>query len=565
MSITTEDLKKILLKKEYITEEDFENLIQESEKKNIPLEILIAQRGIIRDEELGKEVSQIIGYPFVVLQKSHIINISNNFLEYIPEEVAYFQKAIIFEEEPDGSLKLATSNPGNHEFIKQLEQKIGKKIEVYYVTPFNLDMALRRYRGDLKKEVNKIVQNFEKRPAVLEEGIVRLVNMFIEYAYIDQATDIHITPSIETASVRYRVDGILYKVVEYPIELHSRVLSRIKILAQLRTDEHSSTQDGRLSYDIQGESIDIRISIIPVAKGENVVMRMLAQRGKKFTLNEIGLLEKNLNDVKKAMKGSWGMIMASGPTGSGKTTTMYTILHILNQPKVNIMTIEDPVEYKIEGIQQVQINAEKDITFAKGLRSIVRQDPDIILVGEIRDEETAKIAINSAMTGHLILSTIHSNDTATALVRLIEMGVEPFLIASAVSVVIAQKLVRKICPFCSQKTFLTEDEIKFISKEAELLSAIKELSIKDDLSQVEVYKGLGCKLCEGSGYIDRIGLFEVMQISERVRKEIVEKKDSGEVKRVAIEEGMIPMVKDGASKVLAGLTSLEEVIKIIKI
>ena len=557
-------LKEILIKNRYLDEERFNALQEEAAAKSLSLEMLFVQRGVIKDEDLGKLISEHFNCPLISLQKAHIADITPQLLLHIPEVVAFAQQAIFFEETKDGTLKLATAYPDNYEFIKQLEQKTGKKIEVYYATPFNLDSALRRFRGDLKHEVVQLIEKSKKQPFLLEEAIVRLVNLFVEYAYVNQATDVHITPLINTVYVRFRIDGILYKAVEYPPELHDRISSRIKVLSRLRIDERSAAQDGRFSYPIKGESIDVRVSVVPISEGENIVLRLLGQRGKKFTLEEIGLLGESLRKVEKAAKGSWGMIMAAGPTGSGKTTTMYAILHALNQPEVNIMTIEDPIEYKVEGIQQIQVNPKKKITFASGLRSIVRQDPDVILVGEIRDEETTKIAINSSMTGHLVLSTIHANDSATALVRLVEMGAEPFLVASAVSVIIAQRLVRKTCFDCARRVDLTVKEIELISNEPDLLEAIKEISGKKELYQIKVHKGKGCKACDGTGYFGRVGIFEVMPVTAGIQKLIVGKMASKEIRESAIKEGMSSIVYDGANKIITGATTPEEVIKLIK-
>jgi len=557
-------LKEILIKNKHIDEERFDALQKEASDKKLSLEMLLVQRGAVKDEDLGKLISEHLGYPLISLQKAHITDITPELLSHIPEVVAFAQQAIFFEETKAGTLKLATADPENYEFIKQLGQKTGKKIEVYYTTPFNLDTALRRFRGDLKHEVMRLIEKSKKQPFLLEEAIVRLVNLFVEYAYVNQATDIHITPLVNTVYVRFRVDGILYKAVEYPPALHDRISSRIKVLSRLRIDERSAPQDGRFSYPIKGESIDVRVSVVPVSEGENMVLRLLGQRGKKFTLEEIGLSGENLRNIEKASKSSWGMIMSAGPTGCGKTTTMYAILHSLNKPQVNIMTIEDPLEYKIDGIQQIQVNPKKKITFASGLRSIVRQDPDVILVGEVRDEETTKIAINSAMTGHLVLSTIHANDSATALVRLIEMGTEPFLVASAVSVIIAQRLVRKTCLYCAKRVDLSIKEIEIISNEPDLLEAMKEISGKNKLAQIQVYKGKGCKFCDETGYFGRIGIFEVMPVTAEIQKLIVGKIASKEIRESAIKEGMPSMIYDGANKIIAGATTPEEVIKIIK-
>lgn len=556
-------LKGILVKNKYLSEERFDALQREAQVKKLPIETILVQKGIIRDEELGMLISRYLGFPFLYLQRAHVEGITPKLLSYIPEVVAFAQEAVVFDETED-TLRLVTSNPENYEFIKQLEQKTGKKVEVYYTTPFNLELALRRYRGDIRYEINKIIEKSKKQPAILEESVIRLVNLLIEHAYLNQATDIHFTPSFESASVRFRIDGILYKIVEYPLELQDRIASRIKVMANLRIDEKLAPQDGRFTFEMKEDKVDVRVSVMPITHGENVVLRLLGQRGKKFTLKELGLSFHDLRKVERASQGSWGMIISAGPTGSGKTTTMYAIIHLLNRPEVNIMTIEDPIEYKIEGIQQIQVNPKKNITFASGLRHILRQNPDIILVGEIRDEETAKIAINAAMTGHLVLTTLHANDAATALVRLIEMGVQPFLVASAVSIVIAQRLVRKSCPYCAERVNLTVRQIELISRDPELEKALKEIAEVEDLSKIQIYRGKGCKFCDWTGYFGRTGIFEVLPVTTEIQKLIVKRAPAGEIQKKAIEEGMKPMVYDGANKIIVGTTTPEEVLKVMR-
>jgi type IV pilus assembly protein PilB len=556
-------LKGILVKNKYLSEERFDALQKEAEAKKLPIETILVQKGIIRDEELGMLISRYLGFPFLYLQRAHVEGITPKLLSYIPEVVAFAQEAIVFDETED-TLRLVTSNPENYEFIKQLEQKTGKKVEVYYTTPFNLELALRRYRGDIRYEINQIIEKSKKQPAILEESVVRLVNLLIEHAYLNQATDIHFTPSFESASVRVRIDGILYKIAEYPLELQDRIASRIKVMANLRIDEKLAPQDGRFTFEMKEDKVDVRVSVMPITHGENVVLRLLGQRGKKFTLKELGLSFHDLRKVERASQGSWGMIISAGPTGSGKTTTMYAIIHLLNRPEVNIMTIEDPIEYKIEGIQQIQVNPKKNITFASGLRHILRQNPDIILVGEIRDEETARIAINAAMTGHLVLTTLHANDAATALVRLIEMGVQPFLVASAVSIVIAQRLVRKTCPYCAERVNLTARQIELISRNPELEKALKEVAEVEDLSKIQIYRGKGCKFCDWTGYLGRTGIFEVLPVTTEIQRLIVKRAPAGEIQKKAIEEGMKPMVYDGANKIIVGTTTPEEVLKVMR-
>lgn len=388
-----------------------------------------------------------------------------------------------------------------------------------------------------------------------EVSIIRLVDALMEYAYKANASDVHIDPEEEQVRVRLRIDGVMHETFVFPKDLHSEIITRIKVLSGLRTDEHGAAQDGRFKVLVEeGEYIDIRVSIAPTYYGENAVMRLLAEQAVAFTLETLGFTEKDRAKVVSAIKKPYGMILCTGPTGSGKTTSLYTIIKILNKPEVSILTIEDPIEYSIEGIEQIQVNARAGLTFASGLRSILRQDPDIIMVGEIRDEETAGISVNAALTGHLMLSTLHTNDAATTLPRLIDMKIEPFLIASTVNIAIAQRLVRKICPECKVKREATEAELKSLSE-----------SLPPEILKGKpiFYTGKGCDKCSDSGYKGRIGIYEVLVIDDEVREAIMRRVDASEIKKIAIKNGMTPMLLDGFQKVLAGITTLEEVLRIV--
>lgn len=388
-------------------------------------------------------------------------------------------------------------------------------------------------------------------------SIINLVDLFIAYAYDSRASDVHIEPGSERLRVRFRIDGVLHDIFEnisISKELQQEIISRIKVLSGLRTDEHSVPQDGRFKAKAEGTSgVDIRVSILPTHYGENVVMRVLAGTAN-FQLEDLGFSEKDLLRVKKAMKRPYGMILANGPTGSGKTTTLYTILKQLNVPDVSIITIEDPVEYSLEGTTQIQTNNQVGLTFASGLRSILRQDPNIIMVGEIRDQETAGIAVNAALTGHLLLSTLHTNDAATTFPRLLDMGVPPFLVASTVNVVMGQRLIRTLCQACRVDRVLTKEEYDSASE------LVPDLKARGDM---KVYKSMGCDACGNSGYSGRTGIREVLDVSEEIRKLVMARASAAEIKQVATEEGMTTMLDDGLRKVEEGITSLEEVIRII--
>lgn len=398
-----------------------------------------------------------------------------------------------------------------------------------------------------------------------EVGIIKLVDLIIQYAYEARASDIHIDPAEDRIHVRMRIDGVLSDIFQLSTELHSEVITRLKVLSGLRTDEHQTAQDGRLRFTAQPEKgekksvhFDIRISIVPTYYGENAVLRLLVEQGETFTLESLGYNKRDLEVVKKAIAKPYGMILVSGPTGSGKTTSLYAIIKILNTPAVSIITIEDPIEYSLEGIDQIQVNAQTGLTFANGLRSILRQDPNIVMVGEIRDEETAKIAVNAALTGHLLLSTLHTNDAATALPRLIDMDVEPFLIASTVNIIIGQRLVRKICSDCRVKKKLSVSEIASLGQSLEQ-NTPKELKEGRDI----FYAGKGCAACSNTGYLGRIGIHEVLEMTEAVREAIMARLSASEIKKIARSEGMSTMLEDGFQKVLAGITTIDELLRVM--
>ncbi|MBU2263501.1 Flp pilus assembly complex ATPase component TadA [Patescibacteria group bacterium] len=559
VEINNDKLKDLLVPPGHISESDFDNAVQEAEIKKIPLTSVLVEKGLISDEHLGKAIADAFDYNFIDLKKAKI---PNELLDIIPEIVVRSQQAVAFELKGN-VLRIATTQPENYEFFKLLEKKSGYEIEIYYATAFGIEEALKYYKSDLGLRVKKIIEKLEKNSQA-EEEIVNLVNLFLEYAHDNKASDIHIEPLNNIVSVRFRIDGVLHEVANYPISIHEKIVFRIKIMSKLRTDEHAASQDGRFDYKVGSNVFDVRVSIMPVTDGENVVLRLLSERSRRLSLEDLGLWEADFKKVKRAASKPYGMLLAAGPTGSGKTTTLYALLQILNKPEVNIMTIEDPVEYDVERVQQTQVNAKKNLNFATGLRSIVRQDPDIIMVGEIRDNETADIAINAAMTGHLLLSTLHANDAATAFPRLIEMGIEPFLVASSVNVIIAQRLVRKICEQCRKSYFLSKEELKMIKSEPQLLNIIQKVSGEKDISKIRFFKGGGCKVCNNVGYSGRTGIFEVMEVNDDVRPLIVQKTSSDIIEKKAGETGMTSMLYDGIMKVFQGVTTLDEVIRVTK-
>lgn len=385
-------------------------------------------------------------------------------------------------------------------------------------------------------------------------SVTQLVDIIVRKAWESGASDIHIDPQPTSVLVRYRVDGILHDILSLKKELQPLIVTRIKVLSGLRTDEHFMAQDGRFRVTENSTEIDLRVSIIPTYHGENIVTRLLVGEAKSLGLGELGLAEHDLQTLHRYIKKPYGMILATGPTGSGKTTSLYSVMRILNSREVSIVTIEDPIEYSVPGITQIQVNPQTNLTFAAGLRSIVRQDPNVIMVGEIRDEETAGIGVNAAMTGHLVLSTLHTNDAATTLPRLLDMGIEPFLIASTVNVAIGQRLVRKLCTHCRVEYTLSPEERTSISSviPGQLLA-----------KQKKFFRSEGCDQCSDTGYTGRIGIYEVLEVSEAIRKLIMTRANADQIREAARTGGMTTMIEDGFAKAIAGLTSLAEILRVV--
>jgi type IV pilus assembly protein PilB len=453
------------------------------------------------------------------------------------------------------------SNPTQREIPEMIAKKTGQKVEIYYATKTDIQNTLQLFKRDLQKTIDILLKEDLAKPSASKSDdppVAKIVDLLIDTAYEEKASDIHIEPQENSSVGRFRIDGMLQQVLTINKYLHDRIITRIKVLSNLRTDEHLSAQDGKMKVLIGEERVDIRVSIVPIAEGEKVVMRLLSSNNRQLTLTDLGMNKTDLEKVNRAYSKSFGMILSTGPTGSGKTTSIYAMLKILNTAEKNITTVEDPVEYRIPGANQIQVNTKTNLTFANGLRSILRQDPNVIFVGEIRDGETAGIAVNAALTGHLVLSTLHTNDAATALPRLIDMKVEPFLVASTVNVIIAQRLVRKICTHCVTSIKISQDEL---AKNFPTETIHKNFSRS---ANVTIYKGQGCKACRSSGYSGRVGLFEVLEITPKIRKLITAKNDSDVISKAAIDEGMTTMVDDGLTKVAQGVTTLEEVLRVTK-
>ena len=562
MDISLGKLKNLLVGPGHISEQDFKDAVEEAKTTKKDLQVVIVEKNLLKDAQLGRLVAEELGFPFIDLKKEKV---DNTTLRLIPELVAKSKGVIAIAREKDG-VKVGMIHPNDLETQHLLEKRIGEPIVPHFITKRGLEVALALYRASLSDEFHSIVEQLRNTELPREQrnqAAKSMVDTLLLYGYQSKASDIHIEPYVKKIMVRFRIDGVMHDVLEIPKELADLILIRLKILARLRTDEHRAAQDGKLRFDAKSEVIDIRISIAPVTQGENIVMRLLSAQNRQLNLGDLGLIGKNLTKVKRAIKKPYGMILVTGPTGSGKTTTLYAIIKILNKREIHIATIEDPVEYDIEGISQIQVNTQTNLTFAKGLRALVRQDPDIIMVGEIRDEETAGIAVNSAMTGHLVLSTIHANDSATTLPRLLDMKIEPFLVASTINVVVAQRLVRKVCERCRVSYQLGDEEKRLMDNEPAIQQFFKVRG-SGKIQKVYLYKGKGCKVCGNTGYDGRTGIFEVLEMTEDIKKMILKRSSSDEIMAVAQRSGMTTMLEDGLEKALNGITTLEEVLRVTK-
>lgn len=569
MKISPKKLYKILVDPGFIAEKDFNKILKRAEQENKSIEEVLVERNLISDHDLGRVIAEELDIPFIDLRQE---GVSEEVLKIIPELVAKVQQVIVFErvisKDKKGNkvatLKVAMADPENRKMIKWLKKKTGDEIEIYYATPSAIKDTVRFYRKGIQEEFSNIIktesEQAQKKGVRAEDvPIIRIVDTIIHYAYENRASDIHIEPLYDKTRIRFRIDGILHDVLTLPKDIHNLIIARIKILAKLRTDERFASQDGKFIARFEQEKFDIRVSIVPITKGEKIVMRLLSEKIRKFSLENLGMGNEDLMKIEAAAKKPYGMILVTGPTGCGKTTTLYSVLKILNRPQVNISTIEDPVEYDLEGVNQIQVSSKARITFANGLRSIVRQDPDIIMVGEIRDGETANIAINAAMTGHLVLSTMHANTAATNLPRLIDMGIEPFLVSSSINIIISQRLVRKVCAKCRESYEITAKDMRKINLSESLIKKIFGTK-----KRIRVFRGKGCKACVNTGFAGRVGVFEVMEMKNEIQALIMKKANAGEIQQAAIECGMTTMLEDGINKALVGTTTIEEVIRVTK-
>jgi type IV pilus assembly protein PilB len=565
MAVADKALETALLQKKLISKKALSGLLEQAKARGVSLESALFEREVVTDEELGKLLAELHGLPFVKLTDR---TIPENLLRLIPYPMASGQFILAFEQNGEG-IHVALNNPSNHELVNFLEKKTGVRVVPHYATPKDLKAALKAYNRDVNQKFTGLLKSVMADPTKMEslKDAAKILDTVILFAYQNNASDIHLEPHKQFFIVRYRVDGILHTIAEMPISIADLLTTRIKVLANLRTDEHRAAQDGRFKIDLDGNEITMRVSVLPVYEGEKSVLRLLSSSQTPLDLESLGYSERNLDVIHDNILKTTGILLITGPTGSGKTTTLYSVLKLLNSPEVNIATIEDPIEYRLEGINQVQLNAKTNLTFATGLRSLLRQDPDIVMVGEIRDEETASIAINAALTGHLVLATLHTNDAASTLPRLLEMNVESFLLAATAKLVVAQRLVRKICAKCKKSYELPKDKLNAFGKKLNLKQSLED-SIRGllpkDNKPVTLYKGEGCAVCNGSGFKGRVSIAEVMEVSESIRKLILENAAPSRIEEQAVTEGMPNLFIDGLAKALQGATTLEEVLRVMR-
>jgi len=567
LPLPTEQFKKKLVDEGLITPERFDSLLDESERKNQSfLDILISER-VVDSEFLGSFLAQAIG-----VERVNFITkpLDEKIVKVLPEEIARQRQVVLFGIEPSGVYDAAMSDPSDLETIEFLTQYLKAKIKPFLAMPDDLNRGFSVYGYRMGQDFKKIIeeniraslrsQSKSAAEAAAELPIVGIVDNVLSYAVASRASDIHIEILEEETLIRYRVDGIMYEVLKVPKVIHPALVARIKLLSGLKIDEHYKPQDGRFRHEIVNVMVDVRVSVMPTYYGEKVEMRLLEAGQKPLSLEELGMLSDVGKRVMANLKKSYGMIIVCGPTGSGKTTTLYAVMNLLNKPEVNIVSVEDPIEYNMRYVNQTQINTQAGITFASGLRALLRQDPNIIMVGEVRDDETAEISVQAALTGHLLLSSLHTNDAPTAIPRLFDLKIPPFLAASVLNIVIAQRLVRHICLNCIY-SYEPGPELKKV-----IMDQVGAGGLSENIHIPKMlYRGKGCTVCGGTGYHGRFGIFEVIDVDDKIKKLITaEHFDLDALRKAAQENGMKTMFEDGLEKVELALTTIEEVLRVIR-
>ena len=592
MHISDSTIVKLLERSGAATSQQLQPLVSEAASSNLRLQDIVLQNNLIDERALTKLYATYADIPYIELDPR---DIPSDILMRIPERIARQYNAVIFKIDPDGLIHLAMDDPDDVQAVNFIEKEIGTNTRVYIAPRSNILECLEGYRGDVTQELKEVIdiqreddgsnQKVTEAEVAEDSPIAQTVNLLLEYAIRSNASDIHIEPREQFVQVRYRIDGVLKEVNRLPKNVLGALVSRIKILSNLKIDERRIPQDGRFKIKVAGKQYALRVSTLPIADGEKVVMRILDESNQAVTLEQLGYWGHSLAVINQALTEANGMILVTGPTGSGKSTSLFSVLSMLNTPEVNISTIEDPVEYKIPGVNQTQTNSKAGMTFASGLRALLRQDPNIIMVGEIRDGETANLGVQAALTGHLVFSTLHTNNAATCLPRLLDMGIEPFLIASTVKAVVGQRLVRRLCMTCRQSYVPDQTEVAEIVRLFHLAPGQNFYYIHQLEAQAIVQKvggetpwgttdttiaalwqpnPNGCDECNHTGFKGRVGIYEVLGTSREIQKMIIGGNTSNEIQDQAVAEGMTTMLTDGLIKAIRGNTTVEEVLRVTK-
>jgi len=554
----TKQLGQILIEQGLITDEQLREALKVQERVPKSLGRILIDLQLIKETDLVRALAHQIGLEFVDLADYPVDPAST---ALIPEVVARRYRALPIGER-DGRLLVAMSDPANVYALDDIRTITGREVEPLVATAADVTAAIRKY-SDVGGEVDQLASEASAQAedsidlnmpesAVEDAPVVKLVHMLLSRAVNERASDVHIEPTERDVRIRFRVDGVLHEVMRSPKNIQNGLISRLKVMADINIAERRVPQDGRVSLKVGSIGVDLRVATLPTVYGEKVVIRILNKESVLLRLDQIGFSEEAYKRFEQSFRKPYGAILVTGPTGSGKSTTLYATLNILNQPRSNIITVEDPVEYRLGGVNQVQVNNRAGMTFAAALRSILRADPDIILIGEIRDHETALIAVESALTGHLVLSTLHTNDAPAAVARLTEMGVEPYLTASAMDCVVAQRLARKLCDRCKEPHVPNEPELREAGFQPHQFQDIGQL-----------YRPVGCTACSKTGYHGRVGLYEVMPVTEEIERLTVERASSERIRQIALEQGMVPLRVDGIQKAAKGLTSVEEILRVV--
>ncbi len=554
-----------------VSKADIDDAQKKAEESGLDIARILIQSGKLSEDDYRRIQALVLGVPYVDLKN---LKIDSAILALIPEPVARNNNIVAFAQH-DGSLEVAMLDINNLSAIDFIKKKVNLRILPRLTDTTSIKMSLVQYQKSLKAEFGDIIKHEADAIKLIDDPtkmaedlpVVRVVDTLLKHAIIQNASDIHIETQETEMIVRYRIDGMLHDAIILPARIGPSITARIKVLAHLKLDEKRLPQDGRFKFESDGERVAFRVSLLPTYYGEKTVMRLLRENSSGFTLEHLGFHGRGLEEIHHATTLTTGMILTTGPTGSGKTTTLYTLLDIVNTPDVNISTIEDPIEYQMKRINQTQVKPEIGLTFASGLRSLVRQDPDIIMVGEIRDTETAALAVNASLTGHLVLSTLHTNSAAGAIPRLIDMQVEPFLLVSTLNVIIGQRLVRKLTPN-KESYVLDKKELEVLKKSVDLdrvLSVLKNEKLVDAEATWETitFWKPRAHAVEGDGFSGRVGIHEVLKVTETIKSMIIKGSTPKEIEDQAKKEGMTTMIEDGIVKAVQGITTIEEVLRVI--